>query len=125
MKADASGKSVADVLRARLIDLRSQPGEMRQDRADLDRFAAAQRESFAPEIGLCTAVLVNGPQKIEAIRLKVRTYEQARAKFVERLAFPWSIRVSLDSALHLNRRDCLLKTLALSAKNPSRIGPHH
>ncbi|MBB3255451.1 hypothetical protein F4827_000342 [Paraburkholderia bannensis] len=84
--ADDCGQSVAIVLRARIGDLLSRHDVMRQHKADLDRFAADQRERFRVDIARCTALLINAPRKIEALQMEVRTYDQARAKFAEKLS---------------------------------------
>ncbi|KVS36810.1 hypothetical protein [Burkholderia ubonensis] len=83
--ADASGKSVTDCLRARIDDLRSQRAGMKRNVADLDHFAAEQRERFSAELGQCAAVLLDGPKRIEALHSKVRGYDQARDAMTERL----------------------------------------
>ncbi|PAJ90590.1 hypothetical protein [Burkholderia ubonensis] len=83
--AEASGKSVADCLRARIDDLGSQRAGMKRNIADLDRFAAEQRERFSAEIRQCAAVLLDAPTRIEALRSKVRGYDQTREAMTERL----------------------------------------
>ncbi|WP_059738094.1 hypothetical protein [Burkholderia ubonensis] len=83
--AEASGTSVANYLRARIDDLRSQRAGMKRNVADLDHFAAEQRERFSAEIGQCTTVLLDGPKRIEALHSKVRGYDRARDAMTERL----------------------------------------
>ncbi|KVC81358.1 hypothetical protein WI75_08380 [Burkholderia ubonensis] len=58
---------------------------MKRNVADLDHFAAEQRERFSAEIGQCTTVLLDGPKRIEALHSKVRGYDRARDAMTERL----------------------------------------
>ncbi|PAJ83936.1 hypothetical protein DF156_21905 [Burkholderia ubonensis] len=83
--AEATGASVADCLRARIDDLGSQRAGMKRNIADLDRFAAEQRERFSAEIRQCAAVLLDAPTRIDALRSKVRGYDQTREAMTERL----------------------------------------
>jgi hypothetical protein len=83
--AEATGTSVSNALRDRIADLNAQRGGMRQHVAAIDRFMAEQRKRFGSELSRCTAMLLDGPKKIDALRLKVRTYEQAREAMIARL----------------------------------------
>ncbi|KVT56539.1 hypothetical protein [Burkholderia ubonensis] len=83
--AEATGASVADCLRTRIDDLRSQRTGMKRHIADIERYVTEQRECFRDELRRCSAMLLDGPRKVEDLRVKVRTYEQERAKMVERL----------------------------------------
>ncbi|KVR05338.1 hypothetical protein WK09_28145 [Burkholderia ubonensis] len=85
LAAEATGTSVVDILRARIDDLRSQRAGMKQSTADVDRFVAEQRARFRAENGRCAAMLLDGPQKIEALRAKVRGYSPARDAMAARL----------------------------------------
>lgn len=83
--AEATGMSVSDALRARIDDLRSQFAGMTQHVADIDRFVVKQRERFSAELRHCAAVLIDGPAKIETLRMQVHNYEQSREKMAARL----------------------------------------
>lgn len=83
--AEATGASVPDALRGRIDDLRSQRAGMLRHIADIDRFVAEQRERFHAELGRCAAMLLDGPQNVEALRTRVRGYDQAREAMAARL----------------------------------------
>jgi hypothetical protein len=83
--AEASGMSVADAIPARIDDFQSQRAGMKRYVADFNHFIAEQRERFSVELSRCTAVLIDGPAKIETLRTKVRNYEQSREAMTARL----------------------------------------
>jgi hypothetical protein len=83
--AEATGASVTDALRGRIEYLRLQRAGMQRHVADIDRFVAEQGERFHAELCGCAAMLLDGPQKIEALRAKVRGYAHAREEMTARL----------------------------------------
>ncbi|CAG9189496.1 conserved hypothetical protein [Paraburkholderia tropica] len=82
---EATGMSAAEVLRGRVADLNSQRVGMMKHIAELDLYVKAQHERFPAEISRCSALLISGPQKIESLRIKLKTYQRDRAAMVERL----------------------------------------
>lgn len=82
---EATGTSVADTLRERISDLKSQRVGMQQAVADLKHFEAQQKDRVKSERARCAEVLLDGPRKVEDLRRRIRNYEQDREAVVERL----------------------------------------
>lgn len=80
-----SGEAVEDVLRTRISDLQTRRAKLTRMASDLKSFAAEQMQRFGPQVSQSSAVLIDGPKRIAALRQQIGRFESTRADMRERL----------------------------------------